>query len=129
MEKIQVNDALKEQYIGLVRGAQQMEQSIGAAEYRLYKMKKQREQVDVDLKTWWDSVAEEYKLDKAQDYYVDNDGNINQVERPEQPAPVAPVDPDAKPDVAEAVVQPEAPVEPPVEAPDNKEGGTAADLT
>lgn len=122
MEKIQVKDELKEKYVALVRGAQSMEQSIGAAEYRIYKMKGQREQVDVDLKSWWDDVALEYKLDKGLDYYVDNDGAVNQVERPAAPAaPEAPVDPD--------VVAPEVKEEAPVEAPADTAGGTAADLT
>ncbi len=107
MEKIQPKEELKQEYLNLVRGAQQMEQSIGAADYRLYKMKEQRSQIDVELKGWWDKVAEEHKLDKGLDYYVDNDGAINQVERPAAPeAPAASVDPDAvAPEVA-----PEAPV-------------------
>ena len=146
MEKIQVKDELKQKYLGLVQGAQQMEQALGAAEYRVYKMKGQRSQIDVELKTWWDDVATEYKLDKGLDYYVDNEGNVNQTERPAPPvappeAPVAPVDPDAAPvetatneeaqamvDSGEATIPEEAVL--PASAPeDNKEGGTAADLT
>ena len=124
MEKINVKEEFKSAYLGLIRTAQQMEQSIGASEYRLYKLKGQREQIDVDLKTWWDNVAEEYKLDKALDYYVDNDGAINQVEKPAAPAaPEAPVDPD----VVAPEIKEEAPT--PAEPVDNKEGGSAADLT
>ena len=111
MEKIQVKEELKQEYLGLVRGAQTMEQSLGAAEYRVYKMKQQREQVDVDLKTWWDKVAEEHKLDKAQDYYVDNAGDINLVEKQPKESADTPV-----------------PTAPAVD-PDNKEGGTSEDLT
>lgn len=121
MEKIQVKEELKQEYVGLVRAAQSMEQSIGASEYRLYKMKGQREQVDIDLKSWWDKVAEEYKLDKAQDYYVDNEGSINKVEKPAAPtaAPVAPV---VDPDVVAPTV-----VDPVVE--EAKEAETVEDLT
>ena len=127
METIAVKDDLKELYINLVRSAQQMEQQIGAADYRLYKLKKQREQVDIDLKTWWDTVAEEYKLDKTQDYYVDNDGNINQVERPAQPAqPAEPVEPVVDKDSAPA--EEPKPAEPEAPSADPTVGGTVEDL-
>jgi len=120
MEKIQVKDELKQKYLGLVQGAQQMEQSIGSAEYRVYKMKEQRSQIDVELKTWWEGAAAEYKLDKGLDYYVDNEGNINQVEKPVAPeAPKAPATPE---------VPQEAPASP-VDKDAVNEGGTAADLT
>ncbi len=123
MEKIQVNDTLKQEYKNLIGAAQQMEQSIGASEYRLFKIKQQREQVDVELKAWWDKVAEELKLDKSNDYYVDAEGAINQVEKPETPAaPQEVVDTDAVAPAVEPAPEPEVPG-------DNKEGGTAADLT
>ena len=112
MEKIQVNDELKGQYLGLVKGAQSMESAIGAAQYRLHKLCEQRGMVDGDLKAWWEKVTEEYKLDKTKDFYVDGDGAINIVERPETQTPPTP--PAAEPTVApepEAVV-PEAPVAP-----------------
>ena len=104
MEKIQVNDELKGAYLGLVKSAQAMEAGIGAAQYRLYKLCEQRSNLDGDLKTWWENVAEVYSLDKTRDFYVDGDGAINVVDRPEAPvAPAAPVDPDVVP---EAVVDP-----------------------
>ena len=135
MEKIQVKDELKQKYLGLVQGAQQMEQSIGSAEYRVYKMKEQRSQIDVELKTWWEGAAAEYKLDKGLDYYVDNEGNINQVEKPAAPAapqaPAAPVETATNEEAQAMVDSGEAtiPEEATVVDPDIKEGGTAADLT
>ena len=124
MEKIEVRDELKNAYLNLVRSAQQMEGSIGAAEYRIFKMKNQRQQIDVDLKSWWDSVADEYKLDKTKDFYVDNDGAINQVERPPE-AGDKPEQP-----IVEEIKDPDVGSPQPEEAPkDDKAGGTAADLT
>ena len=125
MEKIQVRDELKKEYIALVQTAQQMEQSLGQSEYRLYKLKKQREQIDIDLKTWWDNVAVEYNFDKSKDYYVDSEGAINQVEKPEAPAPAAEVKETKEPVDLDAI-----PTQPTEEAPkDDKAGGSAADLT
>ena len=124
MEKIQVNDELKGQYLGLVKGAQAMESAIGAAQYRLYKLCEQRGSVDGDLKTWWEKVTEEYKLDKTKDFYVDGDGAINLVDRPTPQAPPTPP-------VTEPVVAPEPEVGAPVvpEAPVDPDAETIEDLT
>jgi len=78
MEQIQIREELKKEYTGLVSTAQQMEQTIGSTDYRIYKLKKQREEVDVALKAWWDGVAKEYTLDGSKDYYVDKVGEISQ---------------------------------------------------
>jgi len=145
MEKIQIKDQLKEDYKKLIGAAQSIESAIGSAYCKLNKMVDVRQQVDTDLKTWWDNVSEEYKIDKTKDYYVDNDGAINVVEKKEDiaDAPVEPlVDPDADVttvtneeaqamvDSGEAKIPAEAIVEEvPVEDKDNKEGGTSADLT
>ena len=121
MEKIQVNDELKGEYLGLVKGAQTMESAIGSAQYRLYKLCDQRGLIDGDLKAWWEKVTEEYKLDKTKDFYVDGDGAINIVERPEQQAaPAAPA--------AEAPVTPETPAEEPAETPVDVDAETIKDL-
>jgi hypothetical protein len=124
MEQINVSKEYQDKYKELIKAAQNVEAGIGGAQFKLYKMNKMREQIDVDLKAWWDKVSEEYKIDKNKDYYVTNEGIINLVERPVAPkAPAAPADPDKKP---EAPAAPEAPKE---AAPaDNKEGGTAEDL-
>ena len=131
MEKIQVNEELKGTYLGLVKSAQTIETGIGAAQYRLYKLCEQRALVDVDLKTWWENVSKTYSLDKTKDFYVDGDGAINIVERPEAPAAPAPVDPDVKPeavvDPAEIVPEAVAPVAP--EKPVATEPETVGDLT
>jgi len=118
MEKIQVNEELKGMYLGLVKGAQSTESALGAAQYRLYKLCEQRGNIDKDLKAWWEKVAEEYLLDKNNDYYVDGDGAVNLVDRPVPPTPPA----------AEPVVAPEPEVVAPV-APVDPDAETIKDLT
>lgn len=83
MEKIQVGEANRSIYQSLVRAAQQTENSMGNTLYKLSKITRQREQIDVELKSWWDRVADELGLDKTKDFYVDSDGTISMVERPE----------------------------------------------
>jgi len=114
MEQIQIKDEQKKLYTDLVLTAQQIEQSIGSSDYRVYKLKKQREEIDVNLKTWWNGIAAEYKLDGGKDYYVDKDGAINQVDRPQQPGqPAAPAAPKVKVpvDLDAIPTQPEAPTD------------------
>ena len=138
MEKIQVSDQLKDDYKKLIQAAQNIESAVGSAYIKLNKMIDVRKQVDVDLKTWWDKVAEEYGIDKSKDYFVDHDGAINVVEKP---APKAPEAAQAEEPKTEAPAEEEKPAETPEETPaedpapasapeeDNKEGGTTADLT
>jgi len=127
MEKIQVNDELKGAYLSLVKSAQAMEAGIGAAQFRLYKLCEQRGTLDIDLKAWWEKVTEVYSLDKSKDFYVDGDGAINVVDRPEAPAAPAPepvganVEPASVVEPVEIVPEPEAPV---ADAPE-----TVSDLT
>lgn len=86
MEKIALNDISKKEYQNLIQTAQQIEVALGSAEYKVFKMKRQREQIDGDLKLWWDKVVGEYKLDQSKDYFVDNEGNINVVDRSKIPS-------------------------------------------
>jgi len=141
MEKIQINDQFKEDYKKLIQTAQNIESAIGSAYVKLNKMVEVRRQVDTDLKSWWDAIAREYKIDTKKDYYVDSDIAVNVVERKAPQTPTEDVvDPDAEPvetlsneeaqamiDSGEATIPEEAVVV--AEEADNKEGGTTEDLT
>ena len=114
MEKIQVSDQLRDDYKQLIQTAQNVESTIGSAYCKINKMVEVRKQIDIDLKAWWDKISIEYNIDKSKDYFIDQDGMVNLVDKPV--APEAPT-----------VVKDAPPVE---EAPeDNKEGGSTADLT
>jgi len=140
MEKIELREDLKGNYLEFIRSAQQLEQSIGSADYRIYKLKLQRAQIDAELKTWWDNIAKEYNLDQSLDYYVDNEGSINVVEKPKAGgAPIEEIkDPAEKVETAtneeaqamvdsgEATIPEEAVV---VKKKDTKEPKTVDDLT
>ena len=128
MDKIQLTEEIKGQYMGLIQAAQQMENALGSATYKLYKLQNQRAEVDKDLKKWWDTTAAALNLDKTKDYFVDNDGMINIVERPQPPQtpPATPTEEVKDPDVVEPKIA-EPPIEPPVE--DTKVGGTVESLT
>lgn len=138
MEKIQVNEERKNEYLELVRSAQNIESAVGGAYCKLNKMVEARKNVDVELKGWWDKVAEEYNLDKSKDYFVDQDGVINVVERPAQTVPEGGQDggaSEAAPQEGDQGTNPEgqAPegdqeTSGPQEDVDNKEGGTVEDL-
>lgn len=116
MEKIQVSEEFKGDYKKLIQAAQSIEAAVGGAYCKLNKMVEVRRQVDADLKTWWDKIAEEYKIDKSKDYFVDQNGDVNLAERPAgQPQPAPVVDKDAE--------------SPAPASPVPAEGETAADLT
>lgn len=140
MEKIQINDQFKEDYKKLIQAAQNIESAIGSAYCKLNKMVEVRRQVDTDLKAWWDSITEEYKIDTSKDYYVDNDGAINVVEKPAEgdktvkpltdidAAPAAPAEAVVKEEPKEEDLKKEAEEKEEEKKEDNKEGGTAEDL-
>jgi len=123
MEKIVLRDELREDYRKLIQTAQNIENSLGSAYYKMAKMVSVREQVDADLKTWWEKVSEEYKIDKTKDYFVDQEGAINVVERPETPEAPKPEAPAKEEEPKE-----EAPKEEPVEDVDSKKDETVKDL-
>jgi hypothetical protein len=77
---IKLNEEHQKTYKELIKAAQSIEASLGSAYYKITKMAAVREQVDNDLKNWWEKVTEEYKIDKTKSYYVTQDGEIKVVE-------------------------------------------------
>ena len=92
----------KVEYDKLLKAAQDVELNIGAAEYRKNKLVRMREQIDIDVKKWWDEVSVELKFDKDKDYMLGPDGTIKEVPRQQQagqgmvPADVSEVKPESK---------------------------------
>ena len=138
MEKIALKEEFKKEYQDFISAAQQSEAIIGSSEYKLFKMKRQREQIDGEIRQLWEKIVVEYSLDKNKDYFIDGDGNINLVDRSKMPQQGAPNvgtgqnETDKKVEVAsdekaeEAPAQEVAVAEPAVA--DNKEGESIESL-
>lgn len=77
---MKLNEEHQKTYKELIKAAQSIEASLGTAYYKLTKMAGVREQVDKDLKEWWEKITEEYKIDKTKSYYINQEGVINMVE-------------------------------------------------
>jgi len=142
MENIKLTEASKKEYQDLVATAQNIDFALGGAQYKLYKMNKMREQVDLDLKTWWEKVSDENNIDKSKDYFVTQDGEVSVVDKPAGGTPNVgtptnepntEVKSEDEPKVEDKEVSseqgPASPTEDVDVAIDNKEGGTSADLT
>jgi hypothetical protein len=83
-----LSEARKSQYDNVLRGAQDLETTIGSTQYRVHKLLEMRKDLDKAIKEWWDEVIVEMNLEKDNDYTVSIDGVIKAVPKrqvPKQP--------------------------------------------
>jgi hypothetical protein len=71
----------KQQYDQLLKSVQDMEMTIGSAQYRIYKLTKMREELDVAIKSWWDEILKQLNLDPKSDFMITKDGKVQEVAR------------------------------------------------
>jgi hypothetical protein len=81
-----LTETKKEQYYAMLKNAQDIEANIGSAQCRIYKLAKLREQIDVDLKSFWEELVKEFNLDTQKDFMIDLDGIIKEVPSKNTPA-------------------------------------------
>jgi len=140
MDQITMNDADKKQYTELITAAREIEQAIGTTYVRLTMMADTRKKLDADIKTWWDSVSETYKIDKSKDYFVTPDGVIKLSDKPAVPEQAKGETDGGASEVKKeesnegesqegSAKEESSPDTGNTEDVDNKEGGTATDLT
>ena len=104
------------EYDSLLKGAQDLEITIGSTQYRVHKLLNMRAELEGSIKKWWDQVLEEMKLEKNADYVITKDGTVQLVPRKEKPQatpapqPTTPPQPEVQAPAAEAVVEPESKV-------------------
>lgn len=87
-----LEDVRKKQYSNLLQNTQQLEQTIGSTYYRITKLTDMRKELDATLKTWWDEVIAEMKLDANRDYMITADGVIQDVSKDKPSVPAKPAD-------------------------------------
>jgi hypothetical protein len=97
MSEWKLEEARQKQYTNLMGNAQQLEMTIGSSQYRLSKLVDMRKELDTTLKTWWDEVIKEMKLDDKRDYMITNDGLIKDVSKEVAARKIEPVAPIAPP--------------------------------
>ena len=83
-----LTDIRKKEYDAMLKGAQDIEMTIGSTQYRLFKLAKMREDIDTGVKKWWDEMIKELSLDPNRDYYI-KDGIIQDITK-EKTTPVIP---------------------------------------
>jgi hypothetical protein len=118
-------DDKKVQYDRLLKGAQDLEMTIGSTQYRVAKLVDMRKEIDAAIKKWWDETIEQMNLDKSKDYMINREGVITQVEKnaqPAQPTTTTVEQPAPKEDAPAQPTTPGSPVE------ESKVGTNAADL-
>ncbi len=98
----QLADETKAQYDKLFNNAREVESSIGSSQYRLYRLCKMREDLDIHIKKWWDETIEELSIPKDKDYMITQDGMIKEV--PKQKPSLVPGAPES-PKVVEDVIE------------------------
>ena len=77
--ELKLVDTRMKQYSTMLRTAQDLEMSIGSTQYRIYKLSKMREEIDIESKKWWDEILKEYSLDPNKDYMITPDGSIRDI--------------------------------------------------
>lgn len=96
-----LQDTRKAEYDAMLKSAQDLELSLGSTQYRLYKLNKVREDLDINVKKWWDEIIKEMQLDPKNDYMITQDGIVKSIDKQERtPAvakPAAPAAPENKP--------------------------------
>lgn len=80
-------DDKKSIYESMLKSAQDLESTIGSTQYRVSRLIKMREEVDVTLKKWWDDVLTEMNLDPGCDYMITKEGTIKCLTEGKTPAP------------------------------------------
>ena len=76
-----LSDLRKAEYDKMLRSAQDLEMSIGSNQYRIYKLTKMREDIDVAVKKWWDELLTELKIDSSKDYMI-SEGSVKEIVKP-----------------------------------------------
>lgn len=72
------------QYSQALTSAQETEANLGSLTYKLYQLNASRASIDQFLKTWWDEILVEMKLDTKRNYMITREGVIQDV-TPEKP--------------------------------------------
>jgi len=81
-----LTDEKKAIYESMLKSAQDVEATIGSTEYRVSRLIKMREDIDVSLKKWWDEVLVDMKLDPGLDYMITKEGTVKSLTEPKTPA-------------------------------------------
>jgi hypothetical protein len=74
------------QYNQAMQSAQEAESNIGSLTYKVFQLNRMRREIDMSLKTWWDEVLVEMKLEKDRNYMISRDGVIQEVTPNGKPA-------------------------------------------
>lgn len=80
-------DDKKAVYESMLKSAQDIEATIGSTEYRISRLIKLREDIDVSLKKWWEEILVEMKLDPGIDYMITKEGTVKSLTEPKTPTP------------------------------------------
>lgn len=72
-----LSESKKETYTSLLKSAQEIEANIGSTQYRVHKFILLREDIDRNLKAWWDETIKELDLDPTNNYMVNKDGIVS----------------------------------------------------